>query len=129
MFATATRIKLRFESPKGALSVEDLWDLPLTSNTGRANLDDMAVGLFRKVKASGDVSFVTSREDTASADRLKFDIVKHILDTRVAERDAAKAAAQAREKKQQLMDIINQKENQALADMPLDELRKMVDSL
>jgi hypothetical protein len=38
LFQKATRAKLRFETPKGLLSVEDLWDLPLTSAINKANL-------------------------------------------------------------------------------------------
>ena len=33
MFTKASRLKLRFQSPAGLLSSEDLWDLPLTSNS------------------------------------------------------------------------------------------------
>ena len=129
MFEKASRLKLRVDSSKGSLAVEDLWDLPLTSTAGKANLDAMAVALFVKVKETNEVSFVTPKEDTSSLDRLRFDIVKHILDVKLAERDAAKIAADNREKKRQLQEIIHGKENQALQDMPLADLRKMIDSL
>lgn len=32
IFEQASRQKLRFETSAGKLSIEDLWDLPLTSN-------------------------------------------------------------------------------------------------
>ena len=45
IFEQATRQAFRFESPKGFLTVEDLWNLPLTNNTGRANLDGINAGI------------------------------------------------------------------------------------
>jgi hypothetical protein len=36
IFEQATRAKIRFSTPVGMLSVEDLWDLPLTSTQGQA---------------------------------------------------------------------------------------------
>jgi len=50
MFAFATKKKIRFETSKGLLSVEDLWDLPLTSDNGRPNLDDIAKGIYKAMK-------------------------------------------------------------------------------
>ena len=47
IFEQASRNKLRFDTNiKGVISTEDLWDLPLTSDTGRVNLDDIAKALY-----------------------------------------------------------------------------------
>ena len=58
IFEQATRAKIRFSTPVGMLSVEDLWDLPLTSARARANLDDVARLLDAELKSTSSVSFV-----------------------------------------------------------------------
>ena len=56
MFEQAARMKLRFDTPRGALSAEDLWDLPLTSTRG-LSLNDIAITLHHALKHD-TVSFV-----------------------------------------------------------------------
>lgn len=129
MFEKASRLKLRFDSAKGLLTVEDLWDLPLTSNTGKANLDDIARDLHRLLKEADEVSFVKPAQGSTESDQLAFDVVKHIIDVRVAERDAAAQKAERAEKKQQILAMIAQKENEALGSTSLEELRAMAASL
>lgn len=129
MFEKASRLKLRFDTPKGQLSAEDLWDLPLTSNTGKANLDDIAKDLFRKLKDEGEVSFVQPAKTGDKTVQLQFDIVKHVIEIRIAERDAADLARANKEKKQMILGIIAQKENEALVSTSLDDLKKMVESM
>ena len=129
MFEKASRIKLRFESPQGKLMVEDLWDLPLTSSTGRANLDDIARGLHRSLKATETESFV---DDSPKADeniKLGFNIVKWVIAVRKEENATATLAATNRGKKQQLLALIAQKETEQLAGQSIDDLRKMVEEL
>lgn len=128
MFEKASRQKIRFQSDKGLLSIEDLWDLPLISSRG-ANLDDIARGLHSQLKNSDDVSFVVKERKSNESVQLAFDIVKHIIDVKLVERDAAQLAATTKEKKQQIMQLIVNKEQSALAEMPLDELRKMVEAM
>lgn len=128
MFQKASRKKLRFESPQGLLSVEDLWDLPLQSPKA-ANLDDIAKALFRKVKDQDDVSFVVKSKTQDDTLQLKFDIVKHIIDVRLAEAEIAETAKANKMKKQQILAIIAAKESEALMGSSLDELRKMAESL
>lgn len=123
MFEKANRVKLRFHTEQGMLSVEDMWDLSLTK------LDNVAKGLFRQLKESDEVSFVKPVPSDDKGTQLKFDIVKHIIEVRVAERDAAELARQNKEKKQLILGIIAQKENEALSQTSLDELRAMVTSM
>lgn len=132
IFEQAFRCKLRFDTPKGAITVEDLWDLSLTSTTGKANLDDIARDLHRQLKNGDDVSFVHKERKSDETVQLKFDIVKYVIDVKLAEADEASKARVNAEKKRhvgQLLALIANKENQQLADMPLEDLRKMVESL
>ena len=129
MFDKAFRQKLRFESPMGQLSVEDLWDLPLTARSGKANLDDIAKELHHQLKNGDDISFVIQSKKSDETIQLKFDIVKHIIDVRLAEQSAAETLRSNKEKKQQLLAIISQKENEGLMNTSLDELKKMAESL
>lgn len=133
MFQQATRLKLRFNTSQGQLTVEDLWDIPLTS-TRNASLDSIAIDLHIQAKGASDiVSFVTppnAQIDAAkSALSLKFEIVKHIIGVRVTERDLAKDLADRRARKTRLLSLIAQKEDQALGEKSLDELRAEVAAL
>jgi hypothetical protein len=90
LFEQASRMKLRISTTSGNLSVEDLWDLPLTSRTNKLNLDDIARSLHQELKSQDDVSFVTEKTSPKqSLLQLQFDIVKHIIDVKISERNAA----------------------------------------
>jgi hypothetical protein len=128
MFEKVSRLKLRFDSPVGSISVEDLWEIPLTSTVGKVNLDDIAKALYRKLKDSGEVSFVSSAK-TDETTQLKFDIVKHVIDVRLAENEAASLVRANKEKKQQILALIAQKQNEQLAGTSLEELTALANSL
>lgn len=129
IFEQATRAQLRFSTPNGMLSVEDLWDLPLTSTTKRANLDDVAKLLDNQIKNTASVSFVNDVSEVNTQTKLAFDVVLHIIKVRLAERAAAKTAADARAKKQKIMAIIEQKQDEALSAASIDDLQSMLASL
>lgn len=131
MFDIATRQKFRFDSPKGLLSVEDLWDLPLTSATGKANLDEIALSLHQKLKNTADVvSFVD--DNRAKPDALtqqKFNIVKHIIETRKKENAEALAAKDKAETKQRLLEVLAKKRDSNLEAMSEEDLLKKLAEL
>lgn len=130
VFDTLTRQKLRFDTPQGQITSEDLWDLQLTSTKGRANLDDIARALNKQLKASGDdVSFVTSPAKTDATVQIRFDIVKHVIDVKLAENAAARAKQESSEKKQFIMGILAQKKNDELMGKTPAELEAMLSSM
>lgn len=129
MFETAARLKLRFNSPKGELTVEDLWDLPLTSTVNKPNLDDIAKELHGQIDTNKVGSFVRKTTAVSQVDQLKFDIVLHVINVRLAENEAALKAAETKAKKQQIMELIQRKETEQLAGSSLEDLRALLDAM
>lgn len=130
MFDQATRIKLRFETTRGMLSVEDIWDLPLTSGTGKVNLDDIAKELYKAIKESDDtISFVTDTVKTNSLLQLKFDIVRHVISVRKDENAARAKEQSVAEQRQKIMAAIVDKQDSTLKEASLEDLNKMLQNL
>ena len=128
LFEKASRSKVRFDSSRGQLSVEDLWDLPLTSNT-KPNLDDIARSLHKQLKNDDDVSFVIKDKKSDTTVQLKFDIVKHIIEIRIAEDDARSKARDNATKKQRILQLIAERQDEELKGKSLDDLTAMVAEL
>ena len=129
MFDKAARMKLRFATRAGNLSVEDLWDLPLSSSTKKVNLDEIAVELHTELNTRKTIPFVNNPAKATDDTQLKFDIVKHIIDVKMAENAKAVGERELAAKKQKIMEIITQKENEALAGQSLEDLRKQLEAL
>ena len=128
MFVKASRLKLRFESSRGLLSVEDLWTLPLSSNT-KESLNGLAVALHKQLKDESEFSLETVDKKVNEITQLKFDIVKYIYDVRSEEAANALKAKINHEKKQEIMELIKRKENEELNSSSVDDLRKLLDTL
>lgn len=130
-FEAAARSRLRFPSPIGELTVEDLYDLPLTSLSGRANLDDLAKNAQREIRSETEAqSFVEPGEGGPDPDaQLRFDLIRHVISVKVAERDAAADAHRRREEKQKILALISEKQDEALRGKSLEELQALVEAL
>ena len=130
MFEKVSRLKLRFETPNGLLTVEDLWELPLTSRAGRANLDDIAKDINRALKAtSEEESFVTKSTPKNEELQLALDVVKRVIEVKLAEAETAKTAADKRERKQKLLSLIAEKQDNQLSELSVEELQAQVEAL
>jgi len=125
MFEHASRLKLRYESfNHGGMNTEDLWDISLNE------LDYVAKELFRKLNEINDVeSFINKTTKTDTLTQLKFDIVKHIIDTRHAEVDKAEQAEIIAQKKKKIMNIIERKRDDELVNSDIADLEKMLTEL
>lgn len=128
LFEQASRLKIRFASEQGLLCADDLWDVPLTARRG-ANLDDIARGLFKELQETANISFVETAQKANTTTQLKFDLVKHIIDVRLAEAEVARSAAANKEKKQRILAIIEHKENEALGQTSIEDLKKMIEGI
>lgn len=129
IFAYAARKAIRFPSDKGLLTVEDLWNLPLTSEKN-ASLDKTAKTVHQALKAHEEESFVEPRANTGILhDQVRMDVVKHIIGWKLNERDVRKKATENREQKRRILEIIATKQDEALSNKSIDELTKMVEEL
>ena len=131
MFEQASRLKLRFNTVKGLLLVEDLWFIPLSSvKSDVANLNSIAIDLDKQLKESTTISFVeqTSTKENTEL-QLKFDIVKHIIDVRLEENKAASQEREKKQQKQELMELIQRKKAEQTESLPLEELEKKLAAL
>jgi hypothetical protein len=126
-FEKASRLKLRFDTELGQLSVEDLWDLPLTSET-RVNLDDIAHGLDAQL-TSVRKSFVRSENAVDNVLQLKFDTVIAVIEWKQAEGDRIKNEKANAERKQKLLKALDDAEEKELLQMGKEALREEIAKL
>ena len=122
IFEFASRNKIRFPF-KGMISVEDLWDLSLTS------LDSIYKTLNKQVKQSEEESLLSTKASVDTELEVQIAIVKHIVSVKLAEKEAAEKASIKKAQKQKIMSIIATKENEALQNSSIDDLKKMLDEL
>ena len=125
IFANASRLKLRFATAVGQISVEDLWDLPLTSEN-KVNLNGIAKGLAKELRESNEDDFVGDKTAKTTTIELKFDIVKHIIDVRRAEADAKKLATAKKAQNEKILAIIAKKQDESLEGKSVEELMAML---
>lgn len=128
VFEKASRQKLRFASARGDLTVEDLWDLPLTSRNG-FDLNVVAQKANAEVKASGEESFVGESTPASATAVLKLDVVKSVIATKIAERDAEVARKDKRQKRERLLELLANKEDAALQELTPDQIREQLAAL
>lgn len=122
IFEYATRNKVRFPF-KGMISVEDLWDLSLV------NLDSIYKMLNKQVKQSEEESLLNTKTNVDTELEVQIAIVKHIVSVKLEEQNAKEQAAAKKAQKQKIMAIIASKEDEALHNSSVDDLKKMLDEL
>jgi hypothetical protein len=123
IFEAATRQKLRFTTNRGQISVEDLWDLSLEE------LDNVAKSANKQVKESSEESFIQKQSTADKKLSLRLDVVVSIINTKLEEQEKRKAAADRKVKRDQIMELISQKETTALGNKSLAALRAELDKL
>lgn len=121
IFKYAVKNKLRFNY-KGVCTVEDLYDIPLTS------LDRMYGELKKQQKGFGEDSLLNKKSSEEKEVGIKIEIIENIVADRLADIDKAKKAQQTRERNRRIAEIIADKEDAALHEMSLEDLKAMLTS-
>lgn len=125
LFETASKQKLRFQSIKGLLTTEDLWDLPLEqpdkAKEPVANLDAIAVELDNQLQ-SNSKSFVRTKSKEANLTELKLEIVKYVIKCKQAEEEAKETAVSVSREVQEYLELLHNQEQKEKANLSKEEV-------
>lgn len=125
LFEWATRAQPTFQTSRGPLMVEDLWDLPLKGATG-ANLNRLALDL-RDQLGSGNQSLVPGDVDAVDVEvQRKFEIVMHIMQTKVDETTAAKTEFEKQQRRRKILTLLAEARDKDLASKSPAELEQIL---
>ena len=123
IFARAAKKKLRFFTEIGSVSVEQLWDFPLTKKKSQnVDLDGIAKNINSVLKNDDEESFVKPVTVSNTDDKLRMEIVKFVIADKLADMDAAKTAAIKSERRQLLLAAKGNLEKEAVLKMTPAEI-------
>lgn len=128
IFERAARKKLRFETTKGLIAVEDLFDLPLLAvGAKKLCLNDMAVQYNKLVGSQGKINFVQRVEVPVTDDKLRFDLIKYVIDYKISLAATQESRAKKAQQRLLILGLIDEKQNDALKSKSPEELRAMLE--
>jgi hypothetical protein len=122
-FKQATRERLRFETSKGLLSTEQLWDLNLTS------LATIVRSLKKQLKKDNDdeLSFLDDTSNPVDKTlELKFNVVKEVYIAKKEEMESIRNEASKKEHNQKILELIAEKQEGDLRGKSIEELTAML---
>lgn len=122
MYKQASKIKLRFETPKGLLNVEQLWGLK-ESQLKELILD--AKSKLVKVEDFEDLSFLDLVSKENELDKLRFDILVDIYKTKQEAINKQKEMQENKMYNAMIDEIIAEKQNESLKSLSVEELLKL----
>lgn len=125
-FELAVKLKVRFATSRGDASLEQLYDMPLTSRNG-FDLDTTARSVYQELKSIDEVSFVSSVPNKAKdLLQLKLDLITHVIASKLDENAKVLKAAKNKEERQKLLAILNQKQDEELSTLSADEIKARI---
>lgn len=133
IFLQARRMRLRFQSTVGNLTVEDLWDLPLTTEgSKKPSLESIGAPLLtrkndlEKVRGESILADATAPSAELVQVTLQVAILREIARIRQEENKAKTLAAAQRAERERLDALIQGREE---TELPLAELKKRREQL
>jgi hypothetical protein len=133
IYKFAAQNRLRFPSPLagGGLTVEQLFQLPLRSETGASDLNTVAKTINAELNTSKEEDFVGDETLTPAKERLTIalDIVKDVIKTKQDANKAAREQSDRLAQKRKILDLISQKKDEKLSSQSIEDLEKQLAEL
>lgn len=123
IFELASRQKVRFESNRGLITTEQLWDLPLTSKGG-FDLDSVGQVILAELETTTTRSLVKTAPNLRTVElELQLALVKHVIAAKQEENAARLAAADKAAKREKLVTALANQEDKELANLSPEQIR------
>lgn len=122
-YKEAVFLDVKFNTPKGSLSVTQLPQLSLTDLSTSIKA---VKKLLTKNETDDDLSFLDSSKTVDKIEQLRFEILKDVYLTIKSKQDEAADAAAKKVNNQKIMQLIAEKKEGALQSKSIEELEKML---
>ena len=122
-YKLASQQQLRFVTNKGSLSVEQLWSLT------QADLSNLCKSIKKTLKQNDNDDELSFLIDTTVVDvenQLRFDIAKDVYLTKKKENEDRRNAAEAKQQKEKILEIIAKKKDASLEGKSIEELEALL---
>ena len=119
IYKYAAKNELRFFY-RGVISVEDLFDLSVE------DLDSIYKNLKREQRDTNEESLIDSKTPADKDLEIKIAIVTDIVKDKLEAAEKAKKAVEKKERRQKILSIIDAKQNEALQEKSIDELKQLL---
>lgn len=122
MYKQAAKLRLRFSTTRGLLSVEQLFELSMTDIANAIK----AVKKILKTTDDDELAFLESTKTVDVENQLRFNILKDVYLTKKEENEAARVTLENKEFNQKILSIIADKEEDSLKGKSIEELKAMI---
>lgn len=122
MYKEASRQKIRFNTNRGLLSVEQIWDLPMKDLI--ASIKHAKEGLSKD--KDDDLSFLDDTIKVDPVQQLSFDILKDVYLTKKKEAEDRRNELDKKEHNQKILSLIAEKQEGELKGKSIEELERML---
>lgn len=123
VFEKATKKQLRFNTTRGLLTTEQLWQLSLQ------DLDTLGMAIKKEIKESSEETLLSTTKRVNPTEQLKLDVIVRIIEVKQKDAEARAKRVEKAGKLQQLQQLAATKENEKFNEQSLEEIQKQIAEL
>ncbi len=123
-YKLASQTGLRFNTDKGLLSVEQLWNL---NQSQLSNLIKSVKKVLKRDDDDDELSFLTDTKVVDIENQLRFDIAKDVYLTKKKLAEDLREKADKKAFEQKILGLIAEKREGSLREKSIEELQKMIE--